>query len=68
MKVITKKGNEEKDQMFTMLNGLELWLQFKTGFNLKICKDSEIHRSMALDVEPIIQKSSKVTGTPQDSE
>ena len=30
--------------------------------------DSKIRSSMALDVEPIIQKSSKVAGTPHDSE
>ena len=54
--------------MFTMLNGQELWLLFKTGFNLKICMDSKIRMSIALDVEPIMEKSSKVTGTPHDSE
>ena len=62
------QGNVEKDQMFTMLNGQELWLSFKTGFNLKICMNSNIRRSIALDVEPILQKSSKVTGAPHDSE
>ena len=29
--------------------------------------DCKIRRSIALDVEPIMQKSSKVTGTPHDS-
>ena len=54
--------------MFTLLNGLELWLSFKTGFNLKVCMDSKIRRSIALDVEPIMRQQSKVTGTPHDSE
>ena len=47
MKVVTKKhtqGNIEKDQMFTMLNGQELCLSFKIGFNLKICMDSKTRR------------------------
>ena len=62
------QGNVEKDYKFTMLNEQKLWPSFKTGFNLKICMDSKIRRSIALDVEPIMQKSSKVTGTPHDSE
>ena len=50
IKRVTKKTqvNVEKDLMFTMLNGQELWLSFKTGFNLKICMDSKIRRSIAL--------------------
>ena len=44
--------------MFTMVNGYELWLSFKTVFNLKICMDSKIRRSIALYVEPIMEKSS----------
>ena len=30
--------------------------------------DSKIRRSIALEVEPIMQKSSKVTGTPHEAE
>ena len=50
--------------LFTRSKGKALWVSFRGGFNLCICKLSKILRPTGFEDEPMTKNPSSLTGTP----